>query len=210
MPSSEAAGSPGARGLAKAARLLAILALQWIVGAACRSDRICDPELTVGPTYAAELLEYYTPSSSAHYDDQYVQAYLGPSCNGFDGLVPGARLSLTITESTLVMGDCKQLEGTVNGLPNGETWTHDPSASVVGGFGSYQVFFAEGRVTSGSCRGRYKVTVGRPSSSTSLFTVAEPGTTPNMVLGRSFLPEASDGGGFCEVCADTFVARLEK
>lgn len=212
VPDSEVGVTLRPCGLAMgAARVLAIVALQLIVGGACRSERICDPELAVGSTYTAEMLEYYTPSSSAYYDYRYAQQYIPwPSCNGFDGLSPGASLSVTVTDSYLYRGDCKQLDGTVNGLPNGEKWTEDPSATVSAGFGEYEVLSAVGRLVSGPCRGRHNVIFGRPPSSSSLFTVAEPGTSPNMVLGRSFLPEAGDGGSLCGRCGDTFVAWLKR
>jgi hypothetical protein len=100
------------------------------------------------------------------------------------------------------------MDGVVIALPNGEKWQEDFNATVMGGFGQYNNFTAEGYVVSGPCRGAYKVTFGRPVQHVSVFLGTNPGDLPSMVLGRSFLPTDSDGGANCSMCADTFVAQL--
>jgi hypothetical protein len=177
---------------------------------ACYEPPLCDPELKLDTTYVATISEIYNQQSSALYDSRFAQSDLAgvPSCAGFDGLTPGASISVRTTEAIRRTGSCKKMEGVVLAMPNGEKWQADFNAGVMGAFGQYNIFIAQGDVVSGPCRGAYPVTFGRPVQHVSIFLGTNPGDLPSMVLGRSFLPTDSDGGSNCSMCADTFVAQL--
>ena len=170
----------------------------------CRGDSPCSPELQVGVTYAPKLPEYYLGGSAA-YDARYTdQGAGGPSCRGFDGLVPGATISIT-TKNSVYASSCKEVEGWVDSLPNGEKWQEDYTATFGGGFAN-EVFIAPGRVVSGMCLGKYRITFGRPPKSAGMFEATQPGQIPNMVLARAFVPD--ERNSTCEICHDNFVAQL--
>jgi hypothetical protein len=176
---------------------------------ACYEPPLCDPELKLDVTYVATVSEIYNQQSSAQYDSRFILDIAGvPSCAGFDGLVPGATISVRTTEAFRRTGSCRGMEGVVLSLPNGEQWQADFNAGVMGAFWQYNIFTAQGEVVSGPCRGVYSVTFGRPVQHVSVFLGTNPGDLPSMVLGRSFLPTDSDGGSNCSMCADTFVAQL--
>ena len=176
---------------------------------ACRELPLCDPELKVDTTYVATASVIYNHQSSAQFDSRFVQSALAswPSCGGFDGLIPGAAISVRATRATND-GACKAVSGVVLSLPNGERWEENFADRVASGFDSYTVFSTDGVVVSGPCQGPYSVSFGRPAKGTSLFSTTSPGELPSMVLGRSFRPQNGDSGANCSLCADTFVAQL--
>jgi hypothetical protein len=178
---------------------------------ACYEPPLCDPELKLDTTYVATVSEIYNQQSSALYDSRFAQPELAvagwSSCAGFDGLIPGATISVKTTRATND-GSCKALSGVVLGLPNGEKWEENFVDRVGGGFGSYTIFSTDGGVVSGPCQGPYSITFGRPDKKVSVFSTASSGELPSMVLGRSFRPTDGDAGSKCNLCGDTFVAQL--
>jgi hypothetical protein len=180
-----------------------------VAAGACRELPLCDSELKPGTTYLATITEYYSQDSSAKFDYRISQESVlaWRSCKGFDGLVPGSEISLSVTKA-IAQGGCKELSGVVLSLPNGETWEEGYVLSVAGGFDNYNVFTAEGEVTGGECRGPYKLTLARPEKSVSIFSTPRPGELPGVLVGRTFRPTNGDSSVNCGQCADTYVAQL--
>ena len=184
--------------------------LAFLACVSCGEPPLCDPELKLDTAYVSTVSEIYNHRSSAQFDSRFAQSSIAdwPSCAGFDGLVPGAAISLRTTRATND-ASCRALSGDVLSLPNGEKWEESFALSVSGGFERYNIFTAEGEVMSGPCRGPYRVTLGRPSNQVSVFSTTAPGALPSLLLGRSFWPAGADAGATCsQWCADTFVAQL--
>jgi len=175
---------------------------------ACKPP-LCDHELKLNATYVATITELYNQQSVAAYDPQYDlrSTPAKPSCNGWDGLVANAKFAID-TNQTYPFGACDLLEGAVTNLPNNIQWQQDISALTQGRFAQNSLFTAIGRITTGPCRGSYQVAFERPRSNQSVFNETKPGEIPNLVIGRTFSPEASDSDPVCPPCADAFVAKL--
>jgi len=183
-----------------------------LMGSACRGYPLCDPELKDNASYVATISEIYNQQGSALYDSRYAMALPEPwpSCGAWDGLGPGATISIATTER-VPYAACNLLFGVVTSLPSGASWQKDSSggANIAGGFDrNASIFTAEGEVVSGPCLGNYKVVMTRPVAETSVFLPTSPGSIPSMVLGRIYAPSNSDSGPSCPTCADSFVAQL--
>jgi hypothetical protein len=183
--------------------------LLLLTSSGCGDYPLCDPELKANRAYVATISEVYNQQSSALYDSRYdmVLPEPWPSCAGWDGLGPGATISID-TSQRVAVGACDALWGNLTSLPGGASWHEDPNANIQGGFRQYGAFTAEGVLVSGPCRGYYKVAMERPDSQTSVFLPTSPGSLPSMVLGRTYAPEENDAGPSCPPCADSFVAQL--
>jgi len=184
--------------------------LLWLSGSSlCCGVPLCDPELKKDTAYLATVSEIYNQQSSALYNTRYdLYPVLSlPTCGAWDGLGPGATVSLSTTK-TVAAGSCDLLWGEIQALPNGAQWQRDETAGLGVGFRQYSIFTAIGAVVSGPCRGGYTIALERPDEATSVFTATSPGALPSMVLGRTFSPEVEDSGTGCVACADAFVAQL--
>ena len=185
-----------------------LLLLGGVATVACKPP-LCDHELKLDKTYVATISELYNQQSVAAYNLQYDLRLAAPwpSCKGWDGLIADAKIAI-VTNQTQPAGACDLLEGEITTLPNNIQWQQDISALIQGAFDQYSIFTAIGRVTTGPCRGSYKVAFERPRTNQSVFSETKPGEVPNLVIGRTFSPEASDSAPVCPPCADAFVARL--
>ena len=174
---------------------------------------LCDSELKENTSYVVHIDEVYAQGSRAYFDARYALKGVDgwPSCDGFDGLVPGASMRLRSGDGNFMNG-CGTLSwGSVDGIPSGESWrkTHGPTGE--GGWFTSPVTNAMGFVgelVSGPCPGAYSVVIGRKGES--LFSPPTAGGGFSAVLGRSYYPVMADGAvvAGCSKCADTFVVWL--
>jgi hypothetical protein len=162
----------------------------------------------------ATVSETYNKDSSALYDPTYAldwgTSVPPPSCQGWDGLVPGAKLSIIVDRHEEETPDCNILMGEVPTLPNGQNWSYDGIWRLDGGFSQHLLLIVTGETITGACLGRYDVLLEHPDLKSNVFVATDPGKIPNLVLGRTFVPTANDAATTCPACADSFVAFLAK
>jgi hypothetical protein len=174
---------------------------------------LCDSAVGRNGTYIATIAEIYDQNSSAEYRPMYALDWGSsppPSCQGWDGLVPGAKFSIITNQQEPGIGDCDILVGEVPLLPNGQKWRNNGASGTYGGFQQHSLLIADGETITGKCLGRYDILLEHPDLQSNVFAPTEQGETPNLVIGRTFFPMDSDGGIVCPACADSFVAFLGK
>jgi hypothetical protein len=193
---------------------LAIAVCLLLTGCDGCDYRLCDGALGRNRTYIATISEIYDQNSSARYDPRYAldwgSNFPPPSCQGWDGLVAGAKLSIVTNHQEPEMADCDILVGEVPVLPNGQYWSYDGIWQADGVFRQHRLLTATGETITGECRGRYDILLEHPDLQSNVFAPTDPGQVPNLVIGRTFVPTGSDTGMSCPVCADSFVAFIGK
>ena len=175
---------------------------------------LCDSALGRNRTYVATISETYDQNSSARYDPKYA-LYWGsdsppPSCQGWDGLVAGAKLSIVTNQQKAETGGCDILVGEVPVLPNGQEWSYDGIWRADAVFQQHYLLTATGETITGECLGRYDILLEHPDLQSNVYAPTDPGQVPNLVIGRTFIPTGSDAGMSCPACADSFVAFVGK
>ena len=97
-----------------------------LAGAGCKAS-LCDAALSLGKTYVATISELYNQQSSALYDPGYALDFSNPwpSCQGWDGLVPGVAITIATREQIRENGQCDTLTGEIPSLPNGQEWQYN-------------------------------------------------------------------------------------
>jgi hypothetical protein len=122
-------------------------------------------------------------------------------------LVAGVSFSMMPRQEKVYSGQCDILWGEIPSLPNGQAWQYN-SSELSPGFSQNNLLLVVGDVVTGECRGQYDIVLEHPILKNSVFAPTTPGTIPNLVVGRLFVPLDADADANCVACADSFVAML--
>jgi hypothetical protein len=162
----------------------------------------CDHVFQEGKIYKAVVLAPYSKSGPYPGPNPVWLGEGAESCNGSDGLVEGASVSLKMVGRHDGV-TCREALGMLEQVPPAVSVTKAGSyasspAALLGGWGL---------ATINGCSGQYRLEYYRVMGAEDPFAVPVPGQTPSVVLLRTFV---ADAGAGCKTCAEFFVVQLQR
>lgn len=188
------------------------------MGLACGDD-FCVDAAERGATFGVTLVEPYDEDSNARYDPTIeIPTAQAVRCGGFDGLIPGLSLSMTLDHSGKLdskLASCNVPTATLSELAT--VRVQEPAPVPFGSIPDSLAASSLRATVQERCTGRWRLAV-RVIDAGRMFDAPQPGLYPSVVVVRDFAPDdpsacslpALDEQPGISGCRDVWVARLEQ